>query len=161
MDENSPVTPPEAHFSPDWAFLFIPLSAYPKPRTAFLEEREDDEDISVDYGAYPCLNWKEILSQTDYYYKVKSFLVGHDALIYKNVILPKVLSPCINRLELMESMAQGDEGAQELDYNIIHGVREEREPKHSSNEFPYTVKSSINTSIIFSTYSENILTMHL
>ena len=108
-------------------FLFLPLSAFPKPRTAFLEEREDDEDISVDYGAYPCLNWKEILSQTDYYYKVKSFLVGHDALIYKNVILPKVLSPCINRLELMESMAQGDEGAQELDYNIIHGAREERE----------------------------------
>ena len=67
------------------------------------------------------------MSQTDYYYKVNSFLVGHDALIYKNVILPKVLSPCINRLELMESMAPGDEGAQELEYNIIHGAREERE----------------------------------
>ena len=79
-------------------FLFLLLSAYPKPWTAFLEEREDDEDIYVAYGDYPCLNWKEILSQTNDYYKVNSFLVGHDALIYKNVILPKVLSPCINRL---------------------------------------------------------------
>ena len=108
-------------------FLFLPLSVFQKPWTAFLEEREEDEDISVDYGDYPCLNWKEISSQTDDYYKVNSLLVGHDALIYKNVILPKVLSSCINRLELMESMAQGDEGAQELDYNIIHGAREERE----------------------------------
>jgi hypothetical protein len=26
-------------------FLFLPFSAYPKPRTAFREEREDDEDL--------------------------------------------------------------------------------------------------------------------
>ena len=53
----------------------------------------------------------EILSQTDDHYKVNSFLVGHDVLIYKNLILSKVLSLCINRFELMESMAHGEEGA--------------------------------------------------
>ena len=36
--------------------LFLPLSASRKLWTAFLEEREDDEDISMDYGDYPCLN---------------------------------------------------------------------------------------------------------
>jgi hypothetical protein len=30
-------------------FLFLPFLAYPKPRTAFPEEREDDEDLSVEY----------------------------------------------------------------------------------------------------------------
>jgi hypothetical protein len=45
--------------------LFIPLSAYPKSRTAFHEEREDDEDIYKNYGESSCLSWKEILSDTD------------------------------------------------------------------------------------------------
>ena len=51
-------------------FLFLPLSAYPKPRTAFLEEREDDEDLSMNNTGFACLNWKEILSLTDDYYKI-------------------------------------------------------------------------------------------
>jgi len=37
-------------------FLFFPLSAYPKPRTAFLEEREDDEDLSMEYDDSTCLS---------------------------------------------------------------------------------------------------------
>jgi hypothetical protein len=48
--------------------LFLPFSAYPKSRTAFLEERKDDEDIITDYTIFDCLNWKEILSQIDDYY---------------------------------------------------------------------------------------------
>lgn len=76
-------------------------------------ERHNDEDISVDYGDYPCSNWKEILILTDDYYKVNSFLVGHDTLIYTNVILPKLLYSYIIRFELMESMAHGEEGARE------------------------------------------------
>ena len=39
-------------------FLFLPLSAYPKPRTAFLEEREDDEDRSIEYDDSACISWK-------------------------------------------------------------------------------------------------------
>jgi hypothetical protein len=55
--------------------LFLPLLAYPKPRTAFLEEREDDEDTIMDHVDFDCLSWKEILSLIDDYYKVNSFLV--------------------------------------------------------------------------------------
>ena len=72
-------------------FLFLPPLARQKPRTAFPEEREDDKDLSMDYGDYPCLNWKEILSIIYDYYKVNSFLIGHDTLFFKNVILPKLL----------------------------------------------------------------------
>jgi hypothetical protein len=43
-------------------FLFLPLSAYPKPWTAFLEEREDDEDLYYTYDDSVSLSWKEILS---------------------------------------------------------------------------------------------------
>jgi hypothetical protein len=70
-------------------FLFLPLSAYPKPRTAFLEEREDDEDTIMDHADFECLSWKEILSLIDDYYKVNSFLVEKNVLISPNYILPK------------------------------------------------------------------------
>jgi hypothetical protein len=69
--------------------LFLPLSAYPKPRTAFLEEREDDEDTIMDHADFECLSWKEILSLIDDYYKVNSFLVEKNVLISPNYILPK------------------------------------------------------------------------
>jgi hypothetical protein len=36
--------------------LFLPFLAYPKPRTAFPEEREDDEDLSVEYDDSTCLS---------------------------------------------------------------------------------------------------------
>jgi hypothetical protein len=45
--------------------LFLPFLAYPKPRTAFPEEREDDEDLSVEYDDSTCLSWKEILILTN------------------------------------------------------------------------------------------------
>jgi hypothetical protein len=69
--------------------LFLPLSAYPKPRTAFLEEREDDEDTIMDPADFECLSWKEILSLIDDYYKVNSFLVEKNVLISPNYVLPK------------------------------------------------------------------------
>jgi hypothetical protein len=56
-------------------FLFLRLSAYPKPRTAFLEEREDDEDTIMDHADFDCLSWMEILSLINDYYKVNYFLV--------------------------------------------------------------------------------------
>jgi hypothetical protein len=46
-------------------FLFLPLSSYPKPMMAFLEEREDDEDTIMDHADFECLSWKEILSLID------------------------------------------------------------------------------------------------
>jgi hypothetical protein len=56
-------------------FLFLPLLACPKPRTAFLEEREDNEDTIMDHTDFDYLSWKEILSLIDDYYKVNYFLV--------------------------------------------------------------------------------------
>ena len=94
-------------------FLFLPLLAYLKPRTAFLEEREDDQDTSIEYDDSACLSWKEILSLTETYHKVNSFLVEHDTLIYKNVILPKSLYLCIIRIEIIKSMARGEEAEQQ------------------------------------------------
>jgi hypothetical protein len=69
--------------------LFLPFSAYPKPRTAFLEEREDDEDLSMEYDDSTYLSWKEILSLTNNYDKVNSFLIEENVLISPNYILPK------------------------------------------------------------------------
>ena len=89
--------------------MFLPLLAYPKPRTAFLEEREDDEGRSIEYDDSACLSWKEILSLTEKYHKVNAFLVEHDTLMYKNVILPKSLYLCIIRIEIIKSMARGEE----------------------------------------------------
>jgi hypothetical protein len=67
--------------------LFLPFSAYPKPRTALLEEREDDEDLSMEYVDSTCLSWKEILSLTNNYDKVNSFLILENVLISPNYIL--------------------------------------------------------------------------
>jgi hypothetical protein len=69
--------------------LFLPFLAYPKPRTAFLEEREDDEDLSMEYDDSTCLSWKEILSLTNNYDKVNSFRIEENVLISPNYILPK------------------------------------------------------------------------
>src|SRR4051812_10384632 len=91
-------------------FLFLPLSAYPKPRTSFLEEREDDEDTIMDHADFNCLNWKEILSLIEKYHKVNSFLVGHDTLIYKNFILPKSLCYCLTRFGIYRTSASGRRG---------------------------------------------------
>ena len=88
-------------------FLFLPL--YPKPRTPFLEEREDDEDIFVDYANCEGLSWKEILSLADKYHKVNSFLGEHDTLIQKNFVLPKSWTFCIVRIELMARRVHGQE----------------------------------------------------
>jgi hypothetical protein len=56
---------------------------------AFLEEREDDEDLSMKYDDSTCLSWKEILSLTNNYDKVNSFLIEENVLISPNYILPK------------------------------------------------------------------------
>ena len=48
------------------------------------------------------------MSLTDDYYKVNSFLIAHDTLIYKNVVLPKSLYLCIIRFELMKSVTHGE-----------------------------------------------------
>ena len=104
-----------------------------------------DQDISVDYDDYPCLNWKEILNMIDDYYKVNSFLVGHDTLIYKNVILPKLLCSCIIRFELIEGMAHGEEDAREewksLTTMKVASTREAREEVEPSMK-----RDSIRTS---------------
>jgi hypothetical protein len=69
-------------------YLFLPLVAYPKSRTAFLEQREDGEDTIMDHADIDSLRWKEILSLIDDYYKVNSFLVEKNVLLSPNYILP-------------------------------------------------------------------------
>jgi hypothetical protein len=48
-----------------------------------------DEDLSMEYDDSTCLSWKEILSLTNNYDKVNSFLVEKNVLISLNYILPK------------------------------------------------------------------------
>jgi hypothetical protein len=90
--------------------LFIPLSAYPKPRTAFHEEREDDEDIYKNYGESSCLSWKEILSLTNDYYQVNLFLVENSTLIFQNYILFKSLYYYLTRFDIYRTSASGRRG---------------------------------------------------
>jgi hypothetical protein len=91
-------------------FLFLPLSAYPKLRTAFLEEREDDEDIITDYTIFNCLKWKEILRQNDDYYHVNLFLIKNNTLIFKNYILSKSLYHYLTRFNIYQTSASGRRG---------------------------------------------------
>jgi hypothetical protein len=88
-------------------FLFLPLSVSQKPRTAFHEEREDDEDIFMKYDDSTCLSWKEILSQIDDYYQVNLFLVENNTLISENKILPKSLYYYLTRFEVDRNGASG------------------------------------------------------
>jgi hypothetical protein len=85
--------------------LFLPLLAYPKLRTVFPEERDDDEDTPMKYDDCTCLNWKEILNLIDDYYKMNSFLVDSNAWIYENVILPKPMHLCMIRFDGEASIA--------------------------------------------------------
>jgi hypothetical protein len=87
--------------------LFLPLSAYPKPRTALLEEREDDEDTIMDHADFDCLSWKEILSLTDDYYKVNSFLFEKNVLISPNYILPKAMYYVVFMYVIRQDIASG------------------------------------------------------
>ena len=91
-------------------FSFLPLSAYPKPRTAFLEEREDDEDIIGEYDDCACLSWKEILSLIDNYYQVNLFLTKNNTLIFENYILSKSLYYYLIRFGICPSSACGRRG---------------------------------------------------
>ena len=92
---------------------------------ACVGELGNDEEPFMNNTLSNCLSWKEILSSIDKYHKVNSFLVEHDILMYKNVILPKSLYLCIIRIEIIKRMARGEEQA--LISNISKCAREERE----------------------------------
>lgn len=84
----------------------------------------------MEYDDCTCLSWKEILSLVDDYYKVNSFLVDSNALIYENVILPKSMHLCMIRYEEGASIARGGEKQLDMVLNVktFHGcAREERE----------------------------------
>jgi hypothetical protein len=91
-------------------FLFLPFSAYPKPKTAFPEEREDDKDIIMNHIVFDCLSWKEVLSQIDDYYQVNLFLVKNNTLIFENYILPKSLYYYLARFTHIGLAPAGGEG---------------------------------------------------
>jgi hypothetical protein len=90
--------------------LFLPFSANPKPRTAFLEEREDDEDLSMKYDDSTCLSWKKILSLTNNNDKVNSFLIEENVLISPNYILPKAKYCVVFRYVICQDIASGGRG---------------------------------------------------
>jgi hypothetical protein len=91
-------------------FLFLPLSAYPKPRMAFHEEREDDEDTIIDHADFDHLRWKEKLSLIDDYYRVNSFLVEKNVLISPNYILPEAMYYVVFRYVICQDIASGRRG---------------------------------------------------
>jgi hypothetical protein len=88
-------------------FLFLSFSAYPKPKTDFPEEIEDDEDLSVEYDDYTYLRSKEILILTNDYYKVNSFLAKKNVLISPNYILPKEMYYFVFRYVIYQDIASG------------------------------------------------------
>jgi hypothetical protein len=77
---------------------------------AFPEEREDDEDLSVEYDDSTCLSWKEILILTNDYDKVNSFLVEKNVLISPNYILPKVMYYVLFRYVISQDITSGRRG---------------------------------------------------
>lgn len=111
-------------------FLFIPLSAYPKPRTAFLEEREDDEDPCMNYDDSTCLSWKKILSLTADYYEVNSLLAQPDVYYDENFILPKSMHLCMIRFEGATSVARDEE--EQLDMELDKELDMELDMKNTS-----------------------------
>jgi hypothetical protein len=98
--------------------LFLPFSAYPKPRTAFPKEREDDENLSVEYDDSTCLSWKEILSLTNDYDKVNSFLAENNVLISPNYILPKAIYYGVFRYAICQDIASGKRGRKVIERQV-------------------------------------------
>ena len=92
-------------------FLFLPCSAYHKPRTACLEEKEDDHNIIGDHDDSACVNWKEIFSLTDVHYNVNSFLVLNNVCDDVNFILPKSMHLCMIRVIDNTNIIGGEEQA--------------------------------------------------
>jgi hypothetical protein len=98
--------------------LFLPFLAYPKPRTTFLKEREDDEDLSMEYDDSTCLSWKEILSLTNNYDKVDSFLIEENVLISPNYILPKAKYYVVFRYVICQDIASGRIGSTTIERQV-------------------------------------------
>jgi hypothetical protein len=99
-------------------FLFLPFLAYPKQRMAFLEEREDDEDTIRDHADFDCLSWKEILSLTNDYDKVNSFLVKKNVLISPNYILTKAMYYVVFRYVFCQDIASGRRGRTAIERQV-------------------------------------------
>jgi hypothetical protein len=90
----------------------------PKPRTAFLEERENDEDTIMDHADFECLSWREILSLIDDYYKVNSFLVEKNVLISPDYILPKAIYYVVFRYVICQDIASGRRGRTSIERQL-------------------------------------------
>jgi hypothetical protein len=69
-----------------------------------------DEDLSIEYDDPTCLSWKEILSLTNNYDKVNSFLVEKNVSISPNYILPKVKYYVVFRYVIYQDIASGRRG---------------------------------------------------
>jgi hypothetical protein len=85
---------------------------------AFPEEREDDEDLSVEYDDSTCLSWKEILSLTNDYNKVNYFLAEKNILISPNYILPKVMYYIVFRYVICQDIANGGRGRKAIERQV-------------------------------------------
>jgi hypothetical protein len=64
----------------------------------------------MEYDNSTCLSWKEILSLTNNYDKVNSFLVEKNILISPNYILPKAMYYVVFRYVVCQDIASGRRG---------------------------------------------------
>jgi hypothetical protein len=90
-----------------YVYIYIVLFV---PSTFSLPKAEDDEDTIMDHADFDCLSWKEILSLTNNYNKVNSFLVEKNVLISSNYILVKAIYYIVFRYVICQDIASGRRG---------------------------------------------------
>jgi hypothetical protein len=119
------------------------------------------------YDDCTCLSSKEILSLVDDYYKVNSFLVDGNALIYENVIISKSVHLCMTRFDGEKSIARdrrevGREG--NLIYTRGRSGRQAQNGRRSSSGTTDQVKissDSVRTDISYGFETDVVSTYEL
>jgi hypothetical protein len=72
----------------------------------------------VKYDDSTCLSWKEILSLTNDYDKVKSFLAEKNVLIFLNYILPKAMYYVVFRYIIYQDIVSGRRGRKAVERQV-------------------------------------------
>jgi hypothetical protein len=83
-----------------------------------LKKGRNDEDLSMEYDGSTCLSWKEILSLTNNYDKVNSFLIEENVLIYPNYILPQAKYYVVFRYVICQDIASGRRGRTAIERQV-------------------------------------------
>jgi hypothetical protein len=72
----------------------------------------------MEYDGSTCLSWKEILSLTNNYDKVNSFLIEENVLISPNYILPKAKYYFVFRYVICQDIASGRRGRTAIEKKV-------------------------------------------